>query len=116
MYAERLSELKKKSLTGRSENEQKKEPVTPKKRDILNKVYTKRINSITDGHIERNKRIKNLNNHIRIALNNINKKVQSENIKNEACQRLAENLVGSVQHLVGSNLVGSVQHFRYLFE
>lgn len=90
LYADNLDAVKTKSLTGRSKSEQKKNAMTPEKREILKEILTERVHSTTGDDEERKTRIKKLNDHIRFAIINISKKIQSENVENAVCERLAD--------------------------
>lgn len=89
LYADRLDAIKYKSVTGRSKGE-KKEAITPEKREILNEMFTERIYSTTDDNEERKIRLKKINDHIRFGLLNIGKKIQSESVEKSVMHRLAE--------------------------
>lgn len=89
LYLKRLDVLENKSVTGRSKGEQKKEPMTPEKRNILNRIFTERIHLVASDGNERTSRIIEINKHIKFAIININKSNRSENIDKAVCQKLA---------------------------
>lgn len=92
LYKQNLSVLKKKSVTGRSTKPGgAKQPITPKKYNVLLDIFTERINLITEDVIERKSRIKCMNKLIKDAIHNINKTTQANEIEKNACKQLEFN-------------------------
>lgn len=71
LYTDKLSFLQSKSLTGRTKNEAQKSAITPAKVNILQGLFTERIEGLVQDFQENNKRKKRLNKLIRDALYNI---------------------------------------------
>lgn len=67
LYGGKLNELSKKSVTGRAKVENTKESITPTKMTIITKIFEKRVSGSSKG-IERKK---NVNKHIKTAIQNI---------------------------------------------
>lgn len=89
MYENRLSCLKSKSVTGRTtKKDNNKEKLTPEKMNILEKIYTERIDESTINDFERKTRKQKLNKFVKDAIFNISKSIQSKDLENEACRRL----------------------------
>lgn len=88
-YKENISILKTKSVTGKTtKSSQTKEPVSPKKMEMFSKIFTERVNLITNDATEREARVKRFNKYIKDAINNINKSTQSKEIEKNACKML----------------------------
>lgn len=92
LYAGNLNGLKNKSVTGRSKSGQRKEPITPEKHRVLKTIYTERIHIVSPECEERAARITRLNKYIKDAIHNITKSIDSNEIENETCHRLINNL------------------------
>lgn len=89
LYKQNVIALKDKSVTGKSTKGNSKEPVTPKKYEILSQMLTERIHSIVvKDSKECQSRIKALNSHIKNAINNINRSTQKNDIETNACKQL----------------------------
>lgn len=69
LYQERLEDLSRKTVTGRSKNKATKEPISPSKMAIITKIFEKRVRGSSNS-IERKK---NINKHIKKAIQNIAK-------------------------------------------
>lgn len=81
LYTQNLIALKGKSVTGKSTKGNAKEPVTPKKYEVLTQMLKERIQSIVvKDSTECQSRIKALNNLIKNAINNINRSTQKNYI------------------------------------
>lgn len=70
LYQENFNLLSKKSVTGRGAS---KEPVSPKKMNILQDLYHERLDRLKLVNLEEQQRLKKLNLHIKSAINNIPK-------------------------------------------
>lgn len=87
LYSEDLKKLDKKSVTGRGNS---KEPMTPKKVDILIKMYSIRFDSMKLQSGERMQREKKLNFHIKNGINNINTAQATKKNEKEVMIRIHE--------------------------
>lgn len=91
LYKNNLSILKEKSLTGRSAKPgHPKEPITPKKIEILSKIFKERVDSVANDDIENGARNKCLNKYIKNAIANINRTLLSKQTEKNACKNLQE--------------------------
>lgn len=77
LYEGRHNVLQKKSLTGRSKPGQQKEITTPEKVNVIEKIFSERLNSIAKDDKEKNTRKSSLNRLIKYAQSNISRKVNS---------------------------------------
>lgn len=74
IYADRLTILKSKSVSGRAAKiDQPKEKITPEKENIIRKIFAERMLDINDDQ-----RAKKLNKYIKDALGNITKSVEAK--------------------------------------
>lgn len=72
LYHDRLGDLSKKSITGRSKGVERKEPISPAKMSVIDKMFEKRMKR--DGSSAKTSGRKNkVNKHIKTAIQNINK-------------------------------------------
>lgn len=99
LYKDDLSILEQKTLTGRSSKTDRiVYPVTPKKVEILSKMFDERINSITHDEIEKISRNKCLNKYIKDAIMNINKIAKTKETEKNACKQLQKETLIEKNH------------------
>lgn len=79
LYANNLSALQNKSLSGKSKDNSKTK-ITPSKRKILEKLYNRRLEIIEGEEMVEEKRKTALANHIKSAIKTINKKTSENGI------------------------------------
>lgn len=91
LYADRLSCLKNKSLTGRGKRGEEKTGISPAKVTVMEKMFNERIYALTKDVQERKNRKKRLNKLIKDALNNISKSIKSDEKEEEVSRRLTFN-------------------------
>lgn len=86
IYADRLSSLKNKSISGRTnKNVQSKEKITPEKETIIRKMFAERLLDVDDDKIERGKRLNQL---IKNALANIRRSVAAKEKEKQVVRQL----------------------------
>lgn len=78
IYKHDMNRLKTTSLTGRNRNGQQKQAMSPKKSNVLKKIFDERLNALNLEHNEETKRRSRLNNHIKSAILNAVDSKQSE--------------------------------------
>lgn len=88
LYEENLSHLKLKSVTGRSNNGEKKEPLTPKKLTTLQNIFRERLDKMNIDDQERGQRKKKSNRYISLAIISINKAMDTKNMEQNICNQL----------------------------
>lgn len=68
LYDGRVGDLSKKTVTGRSKNDEVKEPVSPAKMCLIKDMFEERMTKSGSGSIERRKK---MNKHVKMAIQNI---------------------------------------------